>query len=187
MRWMLHERTKIHENGSSPFICIRHSSSGSLQYLWTTTGWLQWLHRKKHSIIIRPSKAITCSCIPEHLHPSQVQVLTNRRQKQNVFPFWSHEWNRWRIMWYLHGMWVLKGMRDHLEGISGGTDKSCIRITSLVSHYSVTYLNATEITLWTIEWNSHKMIPNLSFYQIDEEQKALHSKLKWKTLKTFNF
>jgi len=74
-------------------------------------------------------------------------------------------------------------MRDHLEGISGGTDKSGIRITSIVPHYSVTYLSATEITLWTIEWNSHEMIPCVSFYQIDEEKKALHSTENRKHLK----
>ena len=37
----------------------------------------------------------------------------------------------------IHGFCImghLKGIRDHLQGISGGTHKSGIRITSLVSH-----------------------------------------------------
>lgn len=78
----------------------------------------------------------------------------------------------------LHQMGVLEGIRDHLEGISGGTHKSRIGIASLVSHESITYLGTRKITPRAIVRNSLKMITYLFFYQIDEGKNisALHSK-----------
>lgn len=70
-----------------------------------------------------------------------------------------------------------------MEGISGGTHESGIRITSLVSDHSVTYLTAGKITPGAIEWNPLEMISWLSFYQIDEGNKILQSNKHVKSIR----